>query len=96
MSFPVQLLDWMWEALEEAVDSIVARWTLLLRFFDLAKMCEGVDAKQHGVYTDIATILHDTKFRPRLEVLLVAAKTIGRQARWMLGCHFHEAVWHEI
>jgi hypothetical protein len=72
----------MWETLEEAVDSIVARWTFLLRFFELTKMCEGVDAKQHGFYTDIAAIINDTELRPRLEVLLVVAKTIGRRG----GC----------
>ena len=27
-----------------------------------------------------------------MEVLLVASQTIGRRARWMMGCHCHESV----
>ena len=91
-SFPAQLLDWMWETLEETVDALATRWPFLLTFYDFEKWCEGVDSKQQGVYRDISAILKDTEFRHRLELLLVASKTIGKQARWMMGCHCHESV----
>ena len=67
------------------------RWSLLQQVFDVYKMCFGVDGKQLDVYKEVAAILKDSDFRPRLEILRVASKCIGKHARWMMGCDCHEA-----
>jgi hypothetical protein len=50
-----------------------------------------VDGKRLDVYKEVAAILKDSDFRPRLEILRVASKCIGKHARWMMGCDCHEA-----
>jgi hypothetical protein len=86
----------MWDTLEEAVEEVATRWSLLQQVFDVYKMCFGVDVKQLDVNKEAAAILKGSDFRPRLEILRVASKCIGKHARWMMGCDCHEAALYGI
>ena len=89
--FPVQVLDRMWDTLEDTVEEVARRWSLLQQVFDVYNMCFGVDGKQLDVYKEAAAMLKDSDLIPRLEILRVASKCIGKRARWMMGCDCHEA-----